>query len=543
MAADKATSLDRVYRLEDSAEWQHLLDHLGLIKGFGLILLLAPEQEGVDVCRRALGTRFAKKDRSLHCLSIYPGDAAGRLGQHLLHDKVTDDASAVWVDARFPAGSAGDESLRTLWQQSLAALNPQRNSLRRHLRIPLIIAGPFWLQQVFEHAAADLWSIRDTIIRIEPPDRLFAPEAEMKMEIGSSQGGLDGETGEPEETRGALERLRARQIPADTRAEHTALEARLLQRLGNQLRRLYRWEEAEAALLEAQQLMEENPRCLNDEGRLLFDLTALYEGIGDVERRLHFARKAFEFTNAHFGNRDFRTLASRNNLANALDDQGKHAEAEAEYRTVLAIYERVQRAEHPDTLGTRSNLANQLGAQGKHAEAEAEHRAVFAIRERVLGAEHPDTLVSRNNLASELRAQGKYAAAEAEHRAVLAIRERVLGAENPDTLRSRNNLANALRAQGKHAEAEAEHRAVLAIRERVLGAEHPEAAQSCFNLAMSLKAQNKLSEALAFIRRAEAGWGKALGLEHPETKRAKASRERIEAELATKEKGGKGGAQ
>jgi tetratricopeptide (TPR) repeat protein len=531
MAADRPTSLDRVYRLGESAEWRHLLDHLRLMEGFGLILLLAPEQAGVDVCRRALRTHFAKRDRSLHCLSLLPGDVAGRLGQHLLHDKVPDDAAAVWVDALAPVRGIGEEPLRALWQQALAALNPQRNPLRRRLRIPLIIAGPFWLQQTFEHAAADLWSIRDTIIRIEPLNQAFGAAVALSIKLDSQGGQLDGEPGDPEETRRALHRLRQHEVPADKHSENMALEARLLQRLGNQLRRLYQWEEAEAALLKAEELMEQNPRSLDDEGRLLFDLSALYDGMGDIARRTHFARKAYEFTNAHFGKEHPNTLASRNDLANALDQQGKHAEAEAEHRAVLTIRERVLGAEHPATLGSRNNLANALDAQGKHAEVEAEHHAVLAIRERVQGAEHPDTLSSRNNLAAALQLQGKHAEAEAEHRAVLAIRERVQGAEHPDALTSRNNLAAALQLQGKNAEAEAEHRMVLAIRARVLGAEHPVVAQSYYNLARCLERQGKKPEALQFARRALEIWQKVLGKEHGDTKDAQRMIARLTANV------------
>jgi hypothetical protein len=211
------------------------------------------------------------------------------------------------------------------------------------------------------------------------------------------------------------------------------------------------------------------------------------------------------------------TLGSRNNLAVALHSEGKYVEAETEYRAVLPLMERVLGAEHPTTMMSRDNLAVVLEAEGEYAKAEAEHCAVLATRTRVLGAEHPDTLVSRNNLANALDDQGKHAEAEAEHRAVLAIRERVLGAEHPDTLGSRNNLANALRAQGKYPRAEAEHRAVLAVFERVLGAEHPYTLSSRNNLAITLRGQEKYAEAEAEHRAVLAGRQRVLGAEHPDT--------------------------
>jgi tetratricopeptide (TPR) repeat protein len=178
-------------------------------------------------------------------------------------------------------------------------------------------------------------------------------------------------------------------------------------------------------------------------------------------------------------------------------------------------------ADSDEALYIRNSHAYLLAHQGKHAEAEAEHRAVLAIRERVLGPEHPDTLKIRNNLANALYAQDKNAEAEAEHRAVLPVMQRVLGPEHPDTLNSRNNLAAVLYSQGKHPEAEKEHRTVLAIMERVLGPEHPDVFRPCFNLSLCLEAQRKKMEALAFARRALDGWRKTLGESHSDTKDAK----------------------
>jgi tetratricopeptide (TPR) repeat protein len=100
-------------------------------------------------------------------------------------------------------------------------------------------------------------------------------------------------------------------------------------------------------------------------------------------------------------------------------------EVEAEHRGVLEDRRRVLGEEHPDTVASRNNLANALGDLGRLEEAEVEHRAVLEIRRRVLGEEHPDTLASRNNLANVLGDLGRLEEAEVEYRAVLEIRRRV----------------------------------------------------------------------------------------------------------------------
>ena len=72
-------------------------------------------------------------------------------------------------------------------------------------------------------------------------------------------------------------------------------------------------------------------------------------------------------------------------------------------------------SDHPDTLASLNNLANALHDQGKHAEAEGLYRQALEARRRVLGADHPDTLTSLNNLVSALVAQHKLTAAQEQY--------------------------------------------------------------------------------------------------------------------------------
>ena len=67
-------------------------------------------------------------------------------------------------------------------------------------------------------------------------------------------------------------------------------------------------------------------------------------------------------------------LHAANNLACALNAQGKHAEAEQMLRELLHAQRRMLGPEHPSTLGTTCDLASYLNKQGKHAEAELMQR-------------------------------------------------------------------------------------------------------------------------------------------------------------------------
>ena len=100
----------------------------------------------------------------------------------------------------------------------------------------------------------------------------------------------------------------------------------------------------------------------------------------------------------------------------------------------------MQGPDHPDTLTARHNIARALADQGRPADAEAAFRQVLDARLRVLGPDHPRTLSTRHGIAAVLADQGRPADAEAEFRQVLDARLRVLGPDHPDTLGTANWL-------------------------------------------------------------------------------------------------------
>ena len=215
------------------------------------------------------------------------------------------------------------------------------------------------------------------------------------------------------------------------------------------------------------------------------------------------------------------TLTSKANLASTLKAQGDLTGARRLQEAVLEAHERTLGAEHRDTLTIKSNLAHTLWQQGDLAGARRLKEAVLEARERTLGAEHPDTLNSKNNLASTLKAQGDLVGARRLEETVLEALEHTMGAEHPNTLISKGNLAGTLKAQGDLAGARRLEEAVLEARERTLGAEHPNTLSSKNNLASILKAQGDLAGA----RRLEEGVLEARertpGAEHPDTLNSK----------------------
>jgi hypothetical protein len=80
--------------------------------------------------------------------------------------------------------------------------------------------------------------------------------------------------------------------------------------------------------------------------------------------------------------------------------------AEAFAFQVLRFETATMGADHPSTLATLHNIADALAEQGKHAEAEAQYRQVLDTATSILGPSRPNTLSTRTGIARSMAAQG-----------------------------------------------------------------------------------------------------------------------------------------
>src|SRR5690242_397582 len=95
---------------------------------------------------------------------------------------------------------------------------------------------------------------------------------------------------------------------------------------------------------------------------------------------------------------------SRNDLAVALDDQGKYGEAEAQFREVIKIQEEVEGPQHPSTLDSCYYFASGLKRQNKLQETKEFARRAAEGARKVLGPNHPSTQ-KYEKLLAELHAK------------------------------------------------------------------------------------------------------------------------------------------
>jgi protein O-GlcNAc transferase len=165
-----------------------------------------------------------------------------------------------------------------------------------------------------------------------------------------------------------------------------------------------------------------------------------------------------------------RVPAFHNNLGNALKAQGRLDDAEAAYRSALAL--------KPDHLEALYNLALILQTQDKLTEA-------LSLYEKVVAHNH-NHADAHNNLGNVLHAQGKHEQALAAYARALRCR--------PNFADAHNNAGNVMRAQGNAEGAVASYRRALAQQ-----GQHPETLN---NLGLVFLEQGNLTDASATLRRA-----------------------------------------
>jgi MinD-like ATPase involved in chromosome partitioning or flagellar assembly/tetratricopeptide (TPR) repeat protein len=204
------------------------------------------------------------------------------------------------------------------------------------------------------------------------------------------------------------------------------------------------------------------------------------------EAEPHF-RAAWDGLSRGFGRSSSEALACR--LSHALNRQAIEptADAEAEIRQVLTLYQQRLGPSHPHTLVCLLNLA---GAQRMRENYEAALQTVSSAAEglqEVLGRNHPYTLAAMVVRGVLLADHGDLDQAEAVEAQAADDLERVLGAEHPDTLRCRANLL-LTRIQRQIPGAAAERNQTIDQLAALVGAHHPDIA--------TLRGERRLMRAL-----------------------------------------------
>ena len=287
--------------------------------------------------------------------------------------------------------------------------------------------------------------------------------------------------------------------------------------------------------------------------------SVLYNSVGllrlaraDYEASVDSFRHSARLLDGMVGN-EGRLASTYNNLGNALEAQGRAAEAAVVLRAAVQMRKASVGAEHPSVASALSNLGIAELAADETAAARAHFLRAIEITEASIGTEHPSLALYNNNLANVYYNWGDFPAArryyqrtlevldaafgpdhpnialtlgnlglvtdDAEdalglHRRALAMLERTTPEGHPYRGMALNNIGSALRRLERYDEATAAYQRALAIRERALGPEHPLVATTVDNLGSTARLTGRPEEAIPRHERALSIWLAAYGEEH-----------------------------
>jgi len=297
-----------------------------------------------------------------------------------------------------------------------------------------------------------------------------------------------------------------RELDAGTMNGQPLVDASLRQTIGNTLRRLSRYEEAEVNLRKALQLRRQVlpaddlgvAETLNDLGVLLRSKRKFTEA-----EQVH--RDALKIRREKLAAGDLAIATSLTNLANTLQGEDRWEEAELFYRQALEIRRHALPAVDPLLAESLNNLGNILKIKKEISAAEPLILEGLKMRRRVLSPGHPDIGNSLQNLAALLRDQRKFAEAEERSRDALTIFQTRLPADHPDITKCRIALAKSLKEQGKVADAQPLLREAVESLNRLIAAGRQTVRTNGADLANNL-------HLLAQLRRAEGNFDEAEAL-------------------------------
>jgi tetratricopeptide (TPR) repeat protein len=158
-----------------------------------------------------------------------------------------------------------------------------------------------------------------------------------------------------------------------------------------------------------------------------------------------------------------------NNLAGLLQAMGDYAAAEPLYRRALAIAEKAQGPEHPETGVRLGNLAGLLQDMGDYAAAEPLFQRALAIAEKA--GDQRETARLWQTIAVMVRDAGQPDRALPDFQRALSLCQQIYGAKSLQAASAMSGMGQCMALLGHHFEAIALFKECLAIREDILPAD------------------------------------------------------------------------
>lgn len=227
--------------------------------------------------------------------------------------------------------------------------------------------------------------------------------------------------------------------------------------------------------------------ALNSLGMMLLDQWRLEEAL-DATSRAAEMRAGIE------GETSEGSLVFATDNALVLKAMGRHAEADAVYRKILAVREATGPADSQELATLLNNMGTNLLLMDRADEAETVLRRAIDVQEARNGPGHPSTAITLSVLGTVLMAQGRLDVAEAMIRRAIAVMPP--GADKATRDGAYSGLTSILLAQGKLDEAAAVTEEGLSRKRQAGETDDPETGALLFELGKIRLAQQRPDEAL-----------------------------------------------
>ncbi|MBS2040179.1 tetratricopeptide repeat protein, partial [bacterium] len=336
--------------------------------------------------------------------------------------------------------------------------------------------------------------------------RLAFPDAEDALEVSLKMGQLLLRVGQIEAATQILHKLEVHlPVPGPE------IEEQVKALIGNIMVLDDRLEEAEPRLLEALQMRTQRLSTQHPDLRpILCNLALLYSRREAYQQVAIFAQQALELTPE--GEHETR-LQLCSQLAPALMELDRRAEAEAMYRNWIDLIVAQQGESHPAQLPALQALSKLLQKRGDSMAAQELREKAWQILSQSPQVSEAEFLLPLEDLARGAMEQAAWDKAEAWLRRAYAIAEKQDGLA---AARLAFALGEVFRATGRMAEAETAIRRSLEFRQTALGAEHVETLRSLQSLAEVYSAQNRYEAAQSMLSRCLDAGKQTLGEQHPD---------------------------
>lgn len=227
-----------------------------------------------------------------------------------------------------------------------------------------------------------------------------------------------------------------------------------------------------------------------------------YYAIGELGTAEELLRAAVRLYTGALGATASETVAAVNELALAVKNQDKHAEAETLYRRVVEAREAMGGRDDRLRLVAAANLARAIEAQSRLDEAGGLYADTAERMKRVLGLDAIETQTTLVHYGNLLVRQRKAQEAAPILRDAAASFEARHDGPHPARAGAWQRLARVEKALGNAAEAERLLRAALADLEVAYDPAHPDRVAASFELGLFLHEEKRYVDAEPFLREA-----------------------------------------